>query len=352
MDDTERAGLDRFEGEHPDIASYATFAAGGDPGLERLHLVGQWLAERAVTGATDELRAGGQRLALDLPVGTRGDSWETWRWPELFVRGAQIGAPPDTFFRAGQNWGLPPLNPVASRRDGHRVWHDLLVVACRHAGVLRIDHVMQVHRLWWIPEGHAADDGAYVHYPADELLAVAAIVAHRTGTLMVGEDLGTVPKAVSRLLADWGLIGMHEEDFTVHWWADDEPPARFESVPARTWAGIRTHDMAPLARMVEEVDTTPYRAQLGATIGRDVSADPFELAVAMTERLRSSDAYEVVLDIDDLLGVRDAHNVPGTVGPDNWSRRHVAPIEDLIAEPRIERLLCTTATNDEREGTP
>lgn len=354
LDDTDRAALDRYLAGRPMVASYAAFLAEGDPGAERRHVVGQWLAERAVVDATRALASGGQTLALDLPVGARAGSWETWRWPELFVPGAQIGAPPDTFFRGGQNWGLPPLNPVASRRDGHRVWHDLLTFACRHAGVLRIDHVMQVHRLWWIPDGHPADDGAYVRYPADELLAVAAIVAHRTGTVVVGENLGTVPDVMSRLLRDWGLIGMYEEAFTAHWFADDPPPEELERVPPDTWAGIRTHDMAPLARLVDDIDTSAYRAELGAELGRTVSADPVELGEAMTERLVRGATYEVVVDLDDVLGIADAHNVPGTIGPHNWSRRHVAPIGELTDDVRFDRLLGGTAptTADDHEGTP
>ncbi len=352
MDGGEHAALDRFVAARPDVATYAEFMAAGDPGRERVHLVGQWLAERAVGEATAELAADGQLLALDLPVGTRGDSWETWRWPQLFMRGAQIGAPPDTFFRAGQNWGLPPLNPVASRRDGHRVWHDLLVFACRHAGVLRIDHVMQVYRLWWIPEGHAADDGAYVHYPADELLAVAAIVAHRNGTIVVGEDLGTVPPAVVRLLQDWGLIGMHEEGFVIHQWASEEPPDVLEPVPAGTWAGIRTHDMQPLAVMSRALDTAPYRAALGDELGHEVGPDALDLGASITERLRRSDAFDVVLDVDDVIGADVPHNVPGTIGPTNWSRRLDVPVGDLTDDRRARRLLHETAITraDDNEG--
>ncbi len=352
MDDGEQRALDRFVAARPDVVTYARLMAAGDPGRERVHLVGQWLAERAVGEATAALAAEGQLLALDLPVGTRGESWETWRWPELFMRGAQIGAPPDTFFRAGQNWGLPPLNPVASRRDGHRVWHDLLAFACRHAGVLRIDHVMQVHRLWWIPEGNAADDGAYVHYPADELLAVAAIVAHRTGTIVVGEDLGTVPPAVVRLLEDWGLIGMHEEGFVVHRWASDEPPTVLDPVPTGSWAGIRTHDMEPLALMSRTLDTGRYRVALGEELGHEVGADPLDLAASMAERLRRSDAFDVVLDVDDVVGVDVPHNVPGTIGPANWSRRLDVPVGDLTDDRRARRLLHETAitTADDNEG--
>ncbi len=341
LDDRRQALLDGFLAARPDVASFARWAGGDDPMAVRRHELGQWLAEQSLAEVSDRLGGRGQALALDLPVGARTDSWETAAWPELFATGATIGAPPDTFFAEGQDWGLPPLNPAASRRSGHRMWYDLLVQASRFAGVLRIDHVMQVFRLWWVPSGHRADDGVYVRYPADELLAVAALVADTTGTTMVGEDLGTVPPEVRRLLDDWGLIGMHEEGFVLHGLAGDGTDAERVLPPVvdRSWAGIRTHDMAPLATLVDELDTRAYRRALGASIGVEPGPAADELATAMLARLRSSDAYEVVVDIDDVLGGTVPHNVPGVVADTNWSHRLPLPVEALADDPRMSRVL-------------
>lgn len=331
--------LDEFLVDRPDVVTYAGWAGGGDPVAARRHEVGQWLAEQSLKECSRRLRTRGQALALDLPVGARADSWETHRWPDLFVRGASIGAPPDTFFSGGQDWGLPPMSPSASRRDGHRVWHRLLVTLCRFADVVRIDHVMQVFRLWWVPHGHAADDGAYVRYPAQELLAVAAIVAETTGTFMVGEDLGTVSPEVGAVLADWGLVGMHEEAFTLHGVSGgDGVPDSLPAVPPDTWAGVRTHDMAPLAVTLAEVDSAPYRLALGAELGRPVADDTEDLLPAMVERLRAGGVVEVVVDLDDVFGVTTPHNTPGTTGPSNWSRRFAAPIERIATDPRLMAL--------------
>jgi 4-alpha-glucanotransferase len=215
---------------------------------------------------------------------------------------------------------------------------------------------MQVHRLWWIPEGHPADDGAYVHYPADELLAVAAIVATRTGTVMVGEDLGTVPPTVVERLRDWGLPGMYEEIFTLHHHLhagrpqsdgepggepDDEPDGEpgLDPVPAGTWAGLRTHDMPAIARLVADHDVTPYLRHLANDLDRPVGADPRSLVAAMVERLRAGAALEVVVDLDDVLGVTEAHNVPGTVADTNWTRRLDIPAGDLAADDRLTAVL-------------
>lgn len=340
----QRADVDLFLAGRPDVVAYARFCAGADDDLRRMHEVGQWLAERALSRLTDRLAADGLQLALDLPVGARTDSWETDAHPALFTAGATIGAPPDFFFSDGQDWSLPPLSPTASRADGHRVWHDLLHAACRYAGFLRIDHVMQVHRLWWIPDGHSAVDGAYVHYPADELLAVAAIVAHRTGTVMVGEDLGTVPPAVVDRLEDWGLPGMYEEIFLLHDLAaaGAGPAAKrqtLDPVPPGTWAGIRTHDMPAIAQLATEIDAGPYQEAIAAALDRPVGDDSRSLVAAMVQRLRAADALEVVVDVDDLLGVTAAHNVPGTVGDTNWSRRLDTAADALAGDARLTGLL-------------
>ncbi len=358
LDHSRRASLEGFLTARPDVVSFARWAGGGDPASVRRHELGQLLAEESLAEVSARLDGRGQRLALDLPVGARIDSWETAEWPELFAAGASIGAPPDTFFADGQNWGLPPLNPAASRRSGHRVWYDLLMQACRYARVLRIDHVMQVFRLWWVPAGNSADDGVYVRYPAEELLAVAAVVAEATGTIMVGEDLGTVPPEVRRLLDDWGMVGMHEEGFVLHGVVADGPdaPAALPPVVERSWAGIRTHDMAPLATMIDALDTAGYRLALAASIGRDDVPTAGELAVSMMTRLRRSDAYEVVVDIDDVLEGTAPHNVPGIVADSNWSHRLPVPVEALVDEPRMALVLGAGATDQERtvepDGTP
>ena len=350
--DRELDELMSFLDERPDVRSYSEFVADDDPAAKRRLEAGQWLAERALSDAAAALSESGLHLALDLPVGARHGSWETATWPELFIEGASIGAPPDAFFAAGQDWALPPLNPTASRRDGHRVWASLLRTACRFSGVLRIDHVMQVFRLWWIPDGHDPDDGTYVHYPADELIAVAAIVATQTGTTIVGENLGTVPVAVAELLADWGLPGMYEEGFTLHGQSESsdtdraaERRASLPEVPPSSWAGIRTHDMAPLAVTLDDLQLTGYRAALDAELPNiDVeAADTQGLHAAMLTRLRRSGAFEVVVDLDDLLGGREPHNVPGTISDANWSRRLTLAADEVGGDPRVRTVLTESA---------
>lgn len=345
-DDLDAAGmatLGAFLALRPDVVSYAAFCATEDV-PQRVYEVGQWLAERSLEAVVADLHARGVRLALDLPVGSRPDSWEHREWPELFSDGASIGAPPDSFFEGGQDWGLPPPNPIASRRDGHRMWHDLLANAARHADVLRIDHVMQVMRLWWVPVGSGATEGTYVSYPANELLAVAALVAARTGTAMVGENLGTVPPEMVSLMADWGLPGMHEELFALHDMAADPGALSrvaplMPEVPRGSWAGLRTHDMMPVSAVASEVDTEPYCRALESELGHAVAPGVGSLTAAMIQRLARSPAGAVVVDLDDALGSTVPHNVPGTVTEKNWSHRLPVPVADLADEPGFQRNL-------------
>src|SRR5690606_11820136 len=128
---------------------------------------------------SQRMHAHGQQLYLDMPLGVHGGGYDVWRNQHLFALTASVGSPPDTFFPHGQNWGFPPMNPLTMRQDRHRYFTDIIRNQLRYANVLRIDHVMALHRLFWIPQGMEADDGVYVKYPADELYAILSIETHR-----------------------------------------------------------------------------------------------------------------------------------------------------------------------------
>ena len=156
----------------------------------------QWEADRQLGAAAEAGQAAGLSIGLyrDLAVGVDPNGAEAWADQELVAPGASIGAPPDPLSRAGQNWGLAPINPLALRRRGFAPFIASLRANMRHAGILRIDHVMALHRLYWIPSGMPATAGAYVSYPFDDLLRLVALESQRQGCAVVGEDLGTVPE--------------------------------------------------------------------------------------------------------------------------------------------------------------
>ena len=197
-------------GDRLGTARHAVIRPARGPGLraERsaYHLYAQWVAAQQLS-----VPARAAPLYADLPIGVHPDGFDPLWAPAAFVRGRARGAPPDLFFAGGQDWAFPPLHPERIRDDGYDYFIGVLRRAFRHADYLRVDHIMGLQRLYWIPEGFDARHGAYVSYRADELHAVVSLEAHRAGAVVVGEDLGTVPDGVrarmaaDRMLRSWVL---------------------------------------------------------------------------------------------------------------------------------------------------
>lgn len=318
----------------PDVAAYARFRAERDPSgdralAERAFALGQLLATEQLAA----LRApGAAPIALDLPIGSHPDGFESEWYPDLFTRGAALGAPPDGFFTAGQDWSFLPQLPAELRASGYGIWRDLISRVGRYADILRIDHVMAVQRLWWIPDGFEPHEGVYVRYPREELLAVIAASAAAAGVTIVGENLGTVPWEIGEAIDRWEMLGMYEEQFHL----DDDPLA---TIPARSVAGVRTHDMAAFAAVAAEIDLDEYRSRLAISLDRAVDASSGAVLEAMLERLAASDAFLVLADLDDLLGETRPHNLPGRIVPGLWQRRFDRSVDELLADRSVAHRL-------------
>ena len=179
----------------PRSPEVAAFAAAHRDRVEFFQFL-QWEADRQLAAAARAGREAGLSIGLyrDLAVGADPNGAEAWADQELVAPGASIGAPPDALSRGGQNWGLAPVNPLVLRRQGFAPFIASLRANMRHAGVLRIDHVMSLNRLYWIPSGMEAKAGAYVNYPFEELVRLVALESWRQACAVVGEDLGTVPE--------------------------------------------------------------------------------------------------------------------------------------------------------------
>jgi 4-alpha-glucanotransferase len=291
----------------------------------------------------------------DLAIGTSRGGSDTWSYPELFLTGASIGAPPDPYAATGQVWGLPPMDPRVLRQQRYRYWIQLLRRALEHTRALRLDHVLGLFRSFWIPDGQTGMDGAYVRFPSHDLLGILALESVRHDALVVGEDLGTVPEEVPPTLKKWGVLSSK-----VLLFERDEhgfKPAR--RYPALALATADTHDMAPLAGFWNESDIA-RRAQVGllptpsavrrakAERAKDKRAllrlvklpppahyeeahFPRKLAGAVHDFLCSTASNLVGLSLDDLTGETEPVNVPG-VGPDkhpSWRRRTRMTIEEV-----------------------
>jgi 4-alpha-glucanotransferase len=326
-------------------------AIGADAARVNTHLVAQWAMQRQL----ETLAGGPVALYLDLPVGVSCDAYEVWRHRSLFLTSLAAGAPPDPLFLGGQNWGLPPLSPVAVRRDRYRY-----VIRCiRHhmkvAGMLRIDHVMGLFRLYCVPSGQPATDGVYLRYHAEEMLAILALESSRARCALVGEDLGTVPDHVRPAMARHGMFRLHVGQWFLPSRRGDHPGAS----PAESVASLNTHDTATFAGwwrgsdiddrhdlglITEAQDARERlerddqrRAVLGfvdARVERDHLTEVERAMVGATIDLAIGPAEVVLIALDDLVLEPVPHNVPGTVDErPNWQRR-VTGWADSLDEQR------------------
>jgi 4-alpha-glucanotransferase len=326
------------------------------------HLYVQWLAHEqmdAVSKAAAKYRVD---LYLDLPLGTHRDGYDTWRYRTAFALEASGGAPPDPVFIRGQNWGFAPLHPERSRAQGHAYFAAVLRHHLQHASMLRIDHVMGLHRLYWVPQDMPADLGAYVRYPADEIYAVLCIESQRHRAVVVGENLGTVPPEVNRRLDRHAVAGMYVVQYEV------APPPKpvLRRAPARAVAGLNTHDMPPFEAWRRGLDLADRR-ELGlirrTLLARESRAragilrrlakllrrrgrlqrrsnEPGALLHAVLEHLAAGPARWLLVNLEDLWLETLPQNVPGTSTERiNWRRKLRLSRESLQHDPAVVELL-------------
>ena len=321
----------------------------------------QFEFDRQLAGASRAARNAGLGLGLylDLPVGTDPGGYDPWAEPHLFAHDASVGAPPDDFAAAGQDWGIAPLVPEALRADGFRHWIGLLRHALAHARALRIDHVMGLERLYWIPRGRAAREGAYVRQPAAELLGILALESRRHGATIVGEDLGTVPAGLRARLARRGVLSTRVLYF-------ERDGARYRAAaryPARAIVSANTHDLVPLAGFGAASDLA-LRARAGdgssaarrralaerrrayegllRRLRRDGLLPPARagepsarrLHCAVVAFLERTPARLVAISLDDLAEETEPINLPGLpqARHASWTRRLRATLDEIFAQ--------------------
>jgi glycogen debranching enzyme GlgX/4-alpha-glucanotransferase len=298
----------------------------------------QWVLDRQLGAAAAKGASGGLSLGLyrDLAVGPAPDGAEVWRAPEVYLPGCSIGAPPDPFSATGQVWNLPPMDPLALARTAGRAFGDLVAANLRHAGALRIDHAMGLQRLFLVPEGAPAGDGAYVAMPADILFASLVLESHRADALIVGEDLGTVPEGFAERMAERGVLSTRVVLFERHG-LGFTPPERYR---ADAVACFTTHDLPTVAgwrqardawleQELGRIDEEEARAR-ARTREDEVTAflsaagaSAHDEMVEVTERfLARTPCVLSLTQVDDLAGETEPVNVPGTDREHpNWRRR-------------------------------
>lgn len=229
-----------------------------DEAIYRYHVYVQWQTETQLRAAAIRAREANLLWYLDFPLGVSRNGYDVWRQRDLFALGASGGAPPDAFFTKGQNWGFPPLHPERLRQQRYQYLIDALRGHLRLARLLRLDHVMGLHRLYWVPSGLDAAQGVYVHYRMDELLAILSLESHRHQARLVGENLGTVPPEVDAAMNRHGINGMYVLQYELG--ADAKGPVR--PIPRAVVASLNTHDMPTFSAFLRAWDVED-RLELG-----------------------------------------------------------------------------------------
>ena len=368
-----RPALEAFVAERPHVRDYARFCAltealGPWPGWRApqtspqtspdaatdYHVYAQFLMHEQLEAVRADARARDAGLYLDMPLGVHPAGFDVWAHQDLFAVGVAGGAPPDAFFTKGQNWSFPPMIPERVRASGYGYPLAAIRTLLRYATVLRVDHVIGLHRLFWIPEGFDASDGVFVRWPdPQEWYAILALESHRSGATIIGEDLGTVPRAVRASMARHGIARSYvvQEEFT----DDAEQPVR--TPPARALAALNTHDMPPFASwwtehdLVERVERglmtleedeaeRHLRARRRRRLvdflraqGLPADSDPLGAVLAW---LADGRAHTVIAALEDLWGEIEPQNRPGTTTEyPNWRRKSRVPLEDLAGNPDV-----------------
>ncbi len=321
------------------------------------HCYVQWAAHRQLS----EVSGQGAGLYLDLPIGVHSGGYDTWAHREAFALGMSVGAPPDPYIETGQDWGFPPLHPERIRQQGYGYPIAYLRKHMQVARALRIDHVMGIHRLFWVPRGLKPEDGVYVTYKPEEWYAILSVESHRNRCWVIGENLGVVPPQVNAALERRGLGSMHVLQFSIR----PHPEAALGDVPAGAVASLNNHDMPPFAAFWSGEDFA-WRGRLGILTAKTErserkarlaqcraltaylrrmrllrgKAEASTLLAALHRYLAETRVKLMLVNLEDLWGETEPQNVPGTGAPQpNWRRKTRPSFEEFSQMPEVTESL-------------
>lgn len=380
--DDQRGLLDEYLESVPEALPYARFRAEKDlragwrdgavrghplsaDEISRYHLFAQWLAQMQMDHLKEQFLGRGIDLYMDLPLGVHPNGYDAEAYKDIFAQGVSGGAPPDAFFSAGQNWGFRPLHPWRSRESGHLYFRRIIRRLMQVSSILRIDHVMSFHRLYWVPFGFPADQGAYVRYPAEDFYAILKLESHRRKCLVVGEDLGTVPPEVREKMDREGILRMFVGQFEI---SPDEHPSLHTPSESMV-ASINTHDTPTFSGFSRGCDIAE-RVEMGLLSESDLPGEiewrnrvlrslseslgifypgpgeewdsllPKVLEMWLFQLAESPVRY-LLINLEDLWLESRPQNVPGTDQGQkpNWKRKMVRDLDMIKADARISFLL-------------
>lgn len=354
--------------ETPEAEAVITFAKTHADKVD-FYLYLQWHMESHLLELSEKTKHKGLQIGLylDLAVGVDRAGAQTWSNQSLYADGARVGCPPDALNQLGQDWGLPPVKPHALRNEGYQLFIDTLKRNMRYAGALRLDHVMGLYRLFWIPPEQDARSGAYIYYPYLDLIKLIALESHRNQCIVIGEDLGTVAPQMQQAMADWKLLSYKVLFF------EKNAPSQFktpEEYPETALVTLGTHDLPTIKGFWDEHDIQ-LRVDLNLYPNEDSKkAQQAERLVdkkAFIEMLKSYDlidpktpdnapltqeiiigleqlcaktpCYLQLVQIEDILEQPEQMNVPGTTNEHpNWRQKIHLPLQDWYYDDRFTRI--------------
>ncbi len=332
------------------------------PARVEFHAFCQWLTERSLQRAQEAAKGSGMVVGLiaDLAVGVDGAGSQAWSRQDELLANLTVGAPPDILNRSGQDWGICGFSPEGLKRNGYRAFIEMLRANLAHAGGLRIDHVMGLQRLWLIPRGGKPNEGAYLYYPLEDMLRLLALESSRHGAIILGEDLGTVPDGLREALAQKNILGMRVLPF--------EQAPRGQFTPQLQWpddalATTGTHDLATVAGWLQNRDVEWSRRlglidesteqqwrddrrkeHEGLRRTLETHYGPLKDDTAVIDAAIGYVGYTkaplVLVPLEDLLGLEEQPNMPGTTeGHPNWRRRFAEPASHMLDNEDAARRL-------------
>jgi 4-alpha-glucanotransferase len=315
------AGVERFKRENH--------------GRVRFHQWLQWLLDRQLAAASVEVS-----VVHDLAIGVDPKGADAWLWQDVFATGTTIGAPADDYAPDGQGWGVLAFDPSRLKAARYEPFIQTVRSSLRHAGGMRFDHVMGLWRLFWVPDGTAPSDGAYVRYPSSELLDILALESHRAGSFVIGEDLGTVEPVVRDEMAERNMLS-----YKVLWF-EDGPPSTY---PRLSLATPNNHDLPTTAGLWTDKDSdlqremglepnesfmSATREKLASVLDVTSTATTTEVVDRSYDLLASAGSAIVTASLEDALEVVERYNQPGTSGEWNWSAALPLSLDEIELHPR------------------
>jgi 4-alpha-glucanotransferase len=343
------AGVQRFAQDYADDVTFHAFL--------------QWQSALGLERSQEAAHKSGMHIGLiaDMAIGADPQGSQAWMRREQFLQGLTIGAPPDIFIPQGQSWGINALSSHGLKHHGFQAYIEMLRAAFKYAGGIRIDHVLGLFRLWLVPEGCAACDGVYLHYPTDDLIRLISLESHRHRAVVIGEDLGTIPQGTSNRLSQAGIMGMN-----VLWFQKEKSAF----MPPEVWsptsiATTNTHDMATVAGWWQGHDFSVQKLKEDdLKSGLEIrEKDKESLCIALQHFLNDKDPALIdttttqhivdtaikfvaaspspltIIPIEDLLGLPDQPNLPGNTGDShpNWRRRMPGLVKTLFNNSDVKR---------------